>query len=584
MSSRPLKNNASAPSICQAVFVILSRLKKKGKYSLVFFLWICYDSYEKKDKTFKTKVREPMQMDLTRGGITRPMLLFAGPMIAGNLLQQCYNIADTLIVGRALGASALASVGFSFTLMTFLTSVLLGLCMGSGALWSMLYGAEREEELKRCLFASFVFIGSVAVLLNVGVLALLEPVMTLLRIPAGAWDETRAYLRVVLLGVCFTFLYNYFACLLRSVGNSVAPLAFLAVSTVLNIGLDLWFVLGLGWGVAGAAGATVLAQGVSAAGIALYGWRRVPLLRLERRHCKVSRGELGRIMNYSLLTCVQQSVMNFGILMVQGLVNSFGVNVMAAFAAAVKIDAFAYLPVQDFGNAFSTFVAQNTGAQKTERIRRGIRSAVGVSIGFCLVSSDSDFTRLAARLRESRMFVIGMGESKTPTAFKAACDTFKYLDVLMGLKKDAAQQAGAEKAEKAEKPKAAKKQPARAAKKQVEKAKPAAKDAKEAKEPKEPKPDARPAEPHHDEELAAAFVPLDEIVEKVREIIDFDSDEDGYMPLSQIGIMLGRLYADFDSRNYGFSKLHKLIEHTGAFETKYEQLENGSKNLVVRNK
>ena len=304
-------------------------------------------------------------MDLTRGGITRPMLLFAGPMIAGNLLQQCYNIADTLIVGRALGASALASVGFSFTLMTFLTSVLLGLCMGSGALWSMLYGAEREEELKRCLFASFVFIGSVAVLLNVGVLALLEPVMTLLRIPAGAWDETRAYLRVVLLGVCFTFLYNYFACLLRSVGNSVAPLAFLAVSTVLNIGLDLWFVLGLGWGVAGAAGATVLAQGVSAAGIALYGWRRVPLLRLERRHCKVSRGELGRIMNYSLLTCVQQSVMNFGILMVQGLVNSFGVNVMAAFAAAVKIDAFAYLPVQDFGNAFSTFVAQNTGAQKT---------------------------------------------------------------------------------------------------------------------------------------------------------------------------------------------------------------------------
>ena len=313
-------------------------------------------------------------MDLTRGGITRPMLLFAGPMIAGNLLQQCYNIADTLIVGRALGASALASVGFSFTLMTFLTSVLLGLCMGSGALWSMLYGAGREEELKRCLFASFVFIGAVAVLLNVGVLALLEPVMTLLRIPAGAWEETRAYLRVVLLGVCFTFLYNYFACLLRSVGNSVAPLAFLAVSTVLNIGLDLWFVLGLGWGVAGAAGATVLAQGVSAAGIALYGWRRVPLLRLERRH-------------YSLLTCVQQSVMNFGILMVQGLVNSFGVNVMAAFAAAVKIDAFAYLPVQDFGNAFSTFVAQNTGAQKAERIRKGIRSALWVSVGFCLVSS-----------------------------------------------------------------------------------------------------------------------------------------------------------------------------------------------------
>ena len=317
-----------------------------------------------------------MQVDLTRGGITRPMLAFAAPMIAGNLLQQCYNIADTLIVGRALGPAALASVGFAFTLMTFLTSVLLGLCMGSGALWSMLYGAGREEELKRCLFASFVFIGAVAVALNIGVLALLEPVMSLLQTPAEAWEQTHAYLRVVLLGICFTFVYNYFACLLRSVGNSAAPLVFLGVSTVVNIALDLWFVLGLGWGVAGAAGATVIAQGASAAGIAWYSWRRVPFLRLEKRHCAVRRGELGRIINYSLLTCVQQSVMNFGILMVQGLVNSFGTVVMAAFAAAVKIDSFAYMPVQDFGNAFSTFIAQNYGARDMGRIRKGIRSAV----------------------------------------------------------------------------------------------------------------------------------------------------------------------------------------------------------------
>ena len=328
-----------------------------------------------------------MQVDLTRGGITRPMLAFAAPMIAGNLLQQCYNIADTLIVGRALGPAALASVGFAFTLMTFLTSVLLGLCMGSGALWSMLYGAGREEELKRCLFASFVFIGAVAVALNIGVLALLEPVMSLLQTPAEAWEQTHAYLRVVLLGICFTFVYNYFACLLRSVGNSAAPLVFLGVSTAVNIALDLWFVLGLGWGVAGAAGATVIAQGASAAGIAWYSWRRVPFLRLEKRHCAVQRGELGRIINYSLLTCVQQSVMNFGILMVQGLVNSFGVNVMAAFAAAVKIDAFAYLPVQDFGNAFSTFVAQNTGAEQPERVRRGLRAAAATSLVFSLAAS-----------------------------------------------------------------------------------------------------------------------------------------------------------------------------------------------------
>lgn len=189
--------------------------------------------------------------------------------------------------------------------------------------------------------------------------------------------------------------------------------------------------------------------------------------------------------------------------------------------------------------------------------------------GFCLVSSDSDFTRLAARLRESRMFVIGMGESKTPTAFKSACDTFKYLDVLMGMKKE--QPAAAPKAQK---------QPAKAAKKTGQTQQKAA--AK--KQAQTETAAAVPLEPHHDEELAAAFVPLDEIVEKIREIVDHDSDEDGYMLLSQVGVMLSRIYADFDSRNYGFSKLHKLIDDTGEFETRYEQMPSGGKNLVIRNK
>lgn len=188
--------------------------------------------------------------------------------------------------------------------------------------------------------------------------------------------------------------------------------------------------------------------------------------------------------------------------------------------------------------------------------------------GFCLVSSDSDFTRLAARLRESRMFVIGMGESKTPTAFKSACDTFKYLDVLMGMKKE--QPAAAPKAQK---------QPAKAAKKTGQTQQKAA-----AKKQAQTETAAVPLEPHHDEELAAAFVPLDEIVEKIREIVDHDSDEDGYMLLSQVGVMLSRIYADFDSRNYGFSKLHKLIDDTGEFETRYEQMPSGGKNLVIRNK
>ena len=326
-------------------------------------------------------------MDLTRGGITRPMLLFAGPMIAGNLLQQCYNIADTLIVGRALGASALASVGFSFTLMTFLTSVLLGLCMGSGALWSMLYGAEREEELKRCLFASFVFIGAVAVLLNVGVLALLEPVMTLLRIPAGAWDETRAYLRVVLLGVCFTFLYNYFACLLRSVGNSVAPLAFLAVSTVLNIGLDLWFVLGLGWGVAGAAGATVLAQGCSALWVLKFLTGRRALLRLRWNTLRLQAARVRRILALGTSGFVMSMTNSLVQVLCNASLQHYGGDLYVGVMTVINsIREVVSMPVQGITNGCQPVLGYNYGAGEYERVRRGIRFTTVLTVGYSVAA------------------------------------------------------------------------------------------------------------------------------------------------------------------------------------------------------
>ena len=326
-------------------------------------------------------------MDLTRGGITRPMLLFAGPMIAGNLLQQCYNIADTLIVGRALGASALASVGFSFTLMTFLTSVLLGLCMGSGALWSMLYGAEREEELKRCIFASFVFIGAVAVLLNVGVLALLEPVMTLLRIPAGAWDETRAYLRVVLLGVCFTFLYNYFACLLRSVGNSVAPLAFLAVSTVLNIGLDLWFVLGLGWGVAGAAGATVLAQGCSALWVLKFLTGRRALLRLRWNTLRLQAARVRRILALGTSGFVMSMTNSLVQVLCNASLQHYGGDLYVGVMTVINsIREVVSMPVQGITNGCQPVLGYNYGAGEYERVRRGIRFTTVLTVGYSVAA------------------------------------------------------------------------------------------------------------------------------------------------------------------------------------------------------
>ena len=328
-----------------------------------------------------------MNRDLTRGPVTRSMLLFAIPMILGDLLQQCYNIADTLIVGQFLGRDALAAVGSSFTLMTFLTSIILGLCMGSGALFSMRFGQRDEKALCESLCASFFFIALVTALLNILAFACLDGLRTFLRVPAEVWGDMREYLFVIFMGIPAVFLYNYFASFLRAIGNSVIPLGFLAVSAVLNIVLDLWFVIGLNRGVAGAAEATVIAQYASGIGIAAYTLMRFPQVRSIWNFRSLRRGRIREIVSFSTLTCVQQSIMNLGILMVQGLVNSFGPVVMAAFAAAVKIDAFAYMPVQDFGNAFSTFIAQNYGAKESARIRAGLKSAVCISMAFCVVIS-----------------------------------------------------------------------------------------------------------------------------------------------------------------------------------------------------
>lgn len=328
-----------------------------------------------------------MKGDLTQGHVMKTMLRFAVPMILGNLLQQCYNVADTLIVGRFLGADALAAVGSAFTLMIFLTSILLGLCMGSGAVFSIRFGQRDTEKLKEGMCTSFFLIAGITLVLNVLAFIGLEWLLAFLQVPQQIQGLMRSYLVVIFCGIFATFLYNYFASLLRAVGNSAVPLAFLAVSALLNIGLDLWFVLGLGRGVAGAAEATVIAQTISGVGIAAYTGLKYPQLRIHKRHLRIRWACVREIAGFSVLTCAQQSIMNLGILMVQGLVNSFGATVMAAFAAAVKIDSFAYMPVQDFGNAFSTFIAQNYGAQKQDRIRAGLKGAIWTAMAFCLLIS-----------------------------------------------------------------------------------------------------------------------------------------------------------------------------------------------------
>lgn len=284
--------------------------------------------------------------DLTVGGITSTLLRFTLPMMLGSLMQQCYNIADTLIVGRCIGPDALAAVGSAYSLMTFLISVLLGLAMGSGTVFSMQFGAGNMPGLRRSIYVSLVLIGCVTAVLTIVSFVFIDPILRLLQVPEEIYDMLRLYLLIIFGGIPFTFLYNFYAAL-----------------------------------------ATVVAQGVSALGLMVYVLHRRPELRVRKEDMKLDGASMREIASFSSLTCVQQSVMNFGILMVQGLVNTFGTAVMAAFAAAVKIDSFAYMPVQELGNAFSTFTAQNYGAGKSARIRRGVRSAFLISVLFSLAVS-----------------------------------------------------------------------------------------------------------------------------------------------------------------------------------------------------
>ena len=235
--------------------------------------------------------------------------------------------------------------------------------------------------------SSFILIFFLSLIITIISLLSIDWIIKALNTPYELEEMLKEYLFWIFLGLIGVFLTNYFSCLLRSVGDSVTPLVMLAISAVMNIFLDLYFIINLGWGIAGAAIATIISQYFAGFGLMILTLIKNKNLIPSFLEIAKWRKELRRVLSYSLLTSAQQSVMNFGILMIQGLVNSFGVSVMAAFAAGVKIDSFAYLPTQDFGNAYSFFISQNSGKGMRERIMRGTRSAILISTLFSLFIS-----------------------------------------------------------------------------------------------------------------------------------------------------------------------------------------------------
>ena len=328
-----------------------------------------------------------MNGDLTRGPVMKSMLCFAVPMILGNLLQQCYNVADTLIVGQFLGANALAAVGSAYTLMTFLTSILLGLSMGSGVAVSISLGRGDAPRMRREIFLSLTMVGATALVLNLAAFLGLDFILAFLQTPAELWELMRTYLWVIFWGIGGTFLYNYYACMLRAVGDSVGPLLFLGGSALLNIVLDLLFVLGFHWDVFGVAIATVLSQVVSAVLIMARLMLTRESYRVELKRIRFDKSILKNVIRIGLPAGMQSVLYSVSNLVVQASINSFGTDAIASWAAIGKIDGFIWMVMSAFGIAITTFVGQNFGAQQYARVKRSIKVCLGMALGTTIALS-----------------------------------------------------------------------------------------------------------------------------------------------------------------------------------------------------
>ena len=312
-----------------------------------------------------------MTTDMTEGKIIPQLTGFTIPFILGNLFQLTYNAADSVIVGKFVGDDALAAVGTAGPIMNMVILFISGMCMGAGILMSTQYGAKKYAQLE-CQIST-AMIGGLAFSAAVTVLLLIfaHPLLVLLQVPQDIIGTAAVYLRIIFSGLTFTFIYNFFSNTLRALGDSRAPLIFLIISAVLNVVLDLFFVLVLRWGVPGSALATVLSEALCCLFCLGYIKKKVPLLCLGEKWKVFDRAVLGRTFSYGITSALQQMCVQLGKICVQTIVNVQGVAFIAAFTAINRVDDFAMTPQQNIAHASTTFMAQNRGAGKMLRMKQG---------------------------------------------------------------------------------------------------------------------------------------------------------------------------------------------------------------------
>lgn len=320
--------------------------------------------------------------DMTTGPAFGHLWRYAVPLMLGNWFQLAYNAVDSIIAGRFIGKEALAAEGVAGPVMNLVILGITGVTLGAGVLMSEFYGAKDHPRLRKEL-ATTVLFGLVFSLAVAGLgVALAPQILALLAVPAEIYDITGIYLRITFLGAPFTFFYNALAAGLKSVGDSKTPLKFLTFSAVLNAVLDLVFIGGLGFGIVCSATTTVVAEAVSALLAGWYLWRKVPELCPRRAEWRIDPRLLGRTLRYGGVTALQQAAQPIGKVLIQGQVNALGVEIIAAYNAATCVDDFACIPEQSIAHGITTYVAQNRGAQKPERIRSGFAVGLGMELSY----------------------------------------------------------------------------------------------------------------------------------------------------------------------------------------------------------
>lgn len=320
-------------------------------------------------------------VNMTEGNITNHLIRYSVPLILGNLFQLTYNVADSVIAGRFIGKQALAAEGTANPVMNIAVLGISGVCMGASVLMSEFYGAGQYEKLKREMSVTVLFGCYFSAVIAILGTFFSHPLLHVLHVPDEILDMASAYLRIIFLGVPFTYFYNAVSAALKSVGDSRTPLKFLAFSSALNIVLDLIFIGGFGFGIVCSAVTTVAAEAASAVLCIVYVYRRIPLLQLHKGEFSMDRGLLGQTLRYGSVTALQQSCQPIGKLLIQGAMNPLGVDMIAAFNAVNRIDDYAFTPEQSISHGITTFVAQNRGAGKMERIRKGFNR--GLRLEFC---------------------------------------------------------------------------------------------------------------------------------------------------------------------------------------------------------